>query len=148
MALDVRIGYYGVWGASRGCDAMQPENIPAGALTHINVAFEGVSDSFEMTDDNGPIVGRASRLKKLYPGLRVNIAIGGWNFNDPPTQFRFSNMASTVPNRKKFVTSLMRYIKKYALSSLDIGKLNLRLHKSALNSVQTGNIPWPMIVGV
>jgi GH18 family chitinase len=140
MALDVRIGYYGAWGASRGCDAEQPENIPAGALTHINVAFEGISEKFEMTDDNGPIVGRVSRLKKQYSGLRVNIAIGGWNFNDPPTQFRFSDMASTVPNRQKFIASLMRYIKKYALSGLDIGEPNLHLHKSLLNSVSTGNI--------
>ena len=76
MALDVRIGYYGVWGASRGCDAMQPENIPAGVLTHINIAFAYISESGEITDDDGPIVARIARLKKRYPGLRVNIAIG------------------------------------------------------------------------
>jgi hypothetical protein len=31
--------------------------------------------------------------------LRVNIALGGWGFNDPPTQTQFSHMASNVENR-------------------------------------------------
>jgi chitinase len=78
MALDVRIGYYGLWAASRGCDDYLPENMPAGALTHINLAFEYVSGDHEITDTKaqGPIVARVSRLKKRYPGLRVNIALG------------------------------------------------------------------------
>lgn len=122
MDSEVRIGYYGTWGAGRSCDSMQPENIAAGVLTHINVAFEYVSGNFEITDDSGPIVARVSRLKKKYPGLRVNIAIGGWVFNDPPTQYRFSEMASTRPNRDKFVASLIIYIQKYALNGVDIGE--------------------------
>ncbi|RHZ63588.1 uncharacterized protein CDV56_105060 [Aspergillus thermomutatus] len=122
MALDVRIGYYGLWAASRGCDNYLPENIPAGALTHINLAFEYVSEGHEITDaqGQGPIVARVSRLKKKYPGLRVNIALGGWVFNDPPTQHRFSDMASTVPNRQKFIASLIRYIRRYGLNGVDI----------------------------
>ena len=55
---------------------MQPENIPAGVLTHINVAFEYVSADHEITDEVGHITGRVSRLKNIYPGLRVNIALG------------------------------------------------------------------------
>ncbi|KAF7176523.1 hypothetical protein CNMCM7691_002841 [Aspergillus felis] len=122
MALGVRIGYYGLWGATRGCDDYLPENIPAGALTHINLAFEYVSEDHEITDTKGqgPIVARVSRLKKKYPGLRVNIALGGWVFNDPPTQHRFSDMASTVPNRQKFIASLIRYIRRYGLNGVDI----------------------------
>ena len=108
--MKVRVGYYGVWGPTRGCDAIQPENIPAGVLTHINVAFEYVADSHEITDNSGTIVARVSRLKKRYPGLRVNIALGGWVFNDPPTQYRFSDMASTYDNRAVFIESLINYI--------------------------------------
>ncbi|RLL93598.1 hypothetical protein CFD26_101115 [Aspergillus turcosus] len=122
MALDVRIGYYGLWGATRSCDKYLPENIPAGALTHINLAFEYVSEDYEITDTTGqgPIVARVSRLKKKYPGLRVNIALGGWVFNDPPTQHRFSEMVSTRSNREKFIASLIRYIRRYALNGVDI----------------------------
>ncbi|KAI0197886.1 hypothetical protein F4808DRAFT_473454 [Astrocystis sublimbata] len=120
MAADVRIAYYGAWSATRDCDSMQPENIPAGVLTHINVAFEFITAEFEITDEVGAIAGRVSRLKRIYPGLRVNIALGGWVFNDPPTATRFSDMASTVPNRRKFVKSLIRYMQKYALDGVDL----------------------------
>ena len=80
MSSEVRIGYYGAWSADRPCDKMEPENIPAGVLTHINVAFEYVSAEHEITDGVGHIAGRASRLKNIYPGLRVNIAIGQLHF--------------------------------------------------------------------
>ena len=119
--LPVKIGYYNMGGASRPCDAVQPENLAAGALTHINIAFEYVSDSHEITDTNGPMVARVSRLKKRYPGLRVNIALGGWNFNDPPTQFRFSKMVATHSTREVFITSLTKYLERYALNGVDIG---------------------------
>jgi GH18 family chitinase len=75
MSSDVRIGYYGTWSAERTCDQMQPENIPAGVLTHINVAFEYLSADYEITDEVGHITGCISRLKNIYPKLRVNIAI-------------------------------------------------------------------------
>ncbi|KAI6080959.1 hypothetical protein F4821DRAFT_265394 [Hypoxylon rubiginosum] len=120
MAAEVRIAYYGAWSASRSCDALQPENIPAGVLTHINVAFEYVTDDHEITEESGAVVGRVSRLKNIYPGLRVNIALGGWTFNDPPTQRRFSEMVASVSARKTFIKSLIRYIQKYALDGVDL----------------------------
>lgn len=72
----VRVGYYNVDGASRGCDSMQPEGIPASVFTHINVGFEYVTDANTITENYGAIVARVSRLKRRYNGLRVNIAIG------------------------------------------------------------------------
>ncbi|KAF2818198.1 hypothetical protein CC86DRAFT_435113 [Ophiobolus disseminans] len=120
MSADVRIAYYGAWSAKRSCDAMQPETIPAGVLTHINVAFEFITADHEITDEVGHISGRVARLKNIYPGLRVNIAIGGWVFNDPPTQTRFSDTVSSVPNRHKFIKSLIGYMQKYALDGVDL----------------------------
>jgi GH18 family chitinase len=70
MSAEVRIRYYGAWSAGRGCNALEPEGIPAGVLTHIYVAFEFVSADHKITDENGPVVGRVSRLKSLYPGLK------------------------------------------------------------------------------
>lgn len=120
MSAEVRTAYYGAWSAGRSCNALEPESIPAGVLTHINVAFEYVSAEHEITDMVGPVVGRTSRLKNIYSGLRVNIAIGGWTFNDPPTATRFSDMASTVSTRQTFIKSLIKYMKKYALDGVDI----------------------------
>lgn len=117
---EVRIAYYGTWGAGRDCNRIQPENIPAGVLTYIYVAFEGVTADYEISDDHGPIVARTSRLKRAYPGLRVVIAFSGWTFNDPPTKYRFSNMVSTAPNREKFINLLIKYLQKYALDGVDI----------------------------
>lgn len=76
MSAGVRIGYYGTWSAGRGCNALEPEGIPAGVLTHINVAFEYMSADHKITDNSGPVVGRVSRLKNFYPGLKVVIALG------------------------------------------------------------------------
>lgn len=71
-----RVGYYELFGLARPCDTMQPENIPAGALTHINLAFILFDSTFKLIDQQGDIVARVSRLKARYPGLRVNIAVG------------------------------------------------------------------------
>lgn len=120
MKSQVRIAYYNAEGAKRKCDAVQPENIPAGVLTHINVAFEGISSDLEMTDTIGETVARVSGLKKIYAGLRVNIAIGGWVFNDPPTENRFSDMVATYNSQRKFLSSLIKYMQKYALDGVDI----------------------------
>lgn len=81
--LEVRIGYYDAAAASRGCNAMQPENLAAGVLTHINVAYEEISEDGVITDNNGQTMARVTRLKQRYTGLRVNVVLGGWDFNDP-----------------------------------------------------------------
>jgi hypothetical protein len=56
---------------------MQPEQIPAGPLTHLNLAAQGIDAEFQITDNWRDIVARSSRLKKIYPGLRVNVVVGG-----------------------------------------------------------------------
>jgi GH18 family chitinase len=66
------------------------------------------------------MVARIAHLKVLHPGLRVNIAVGGWAFNDYPTQTRFSDMVSSKENRNKFITSTFRFLSKYGLDGIDI----------------------------
>ncbi|KAF7536258.1 hypothetical protein G7054_g4665 [Neopestalotiopsis clavispora] len=99
---------------------MQPEAIPAGALTHINLAFINFDENYELVDTGGDIVARVSKLKLTYPGLRVMVAVGGWEFNDPPTQTYFSDMASSYDNRQTFISSVMKYLTKYGLDGIDI----------------------------
>lgn len=99
---------------------MQPEAIPAGALTHINLAFIEFDEDFKLVDIGGDIVARVSKLKLTYPGLRVMVAVGGWNFNDPPTQTYFSDMARDYDSRTTFIDSVMSYLTKYGLDGIDI----------------------------
>ncbi|EHL01782.1 putative endochitinase [Glarea lozoyensis 74030] len=94
------------------------------------------------TNENGPVVGRVSRLKSLYPGLKVVIALGGWVFNDRPTQTRFSDMASSESNRQAFITSLVAYMRKYALNGVDIGKATQMQISELFNPEILTNADW------
>jgi GH18 family chitinase len=125
VTLARRIGYYELFAlGSRPCDTMEPEAIAAGALTHINLAFILFDDTYNLVDVQGDLVARVSRLKATYLGLRVNAAIGGWSFNDPPTSSYFSNMVSSYDNRQTFINSVISYLQKYGLDGIDIGGLN------------------------
>lgn len=73
-----------------------PEDLEVAPLTHINLAFINFDSSFQIIDMDGDLVSRVTFLKRLYQGLRVNAAIGGWSFNDPPTQTLFPK--STKPS--------------------------------------------------
>lgn len=99
---------------------MMPEAIPAGALTHINLAFIEFDDTFNLVDVGGDIVERVSKLKLTYPNLRINIAIRGWAFNDPPTQNYFSNMTANYDSRQTFIDSVVSYLTKYSLNGIDL----------------------------
>lgn len=79
MDLPRRIGYFELWSQNRPCDKFNPEQIAAGALTHVNIAFAGIDEKFSITDTDGGMVARVAHLKKRYVGLRVNIAIGIYN---------------------------------------------------------------------
>ncbi|KAJ5946733.1 hypothetical protein N7454_003572, partial [Penicillium verhagenii] len=119
-SLERVVAYYELFQFSRPCDTLQPESIPAGALTHINLAFVQFGDDWKMVDEYGDIVARVTRLKTAYAGLRVNVAIGGWNFNDPPSATYFSTMAGSYENRQTFIDSLILYLQKYGLDGVEI----------------------------
>jgi GH18 family chitinase len=52
MNLPRRIAYYELFAMEdRSCDTMQPENIAAGALTLINLAFQVINEDNAITDD-------------------------------------------------------------------------------------------------
>ncbi|GKZ26889.1 hypothetical protein AbraCBS73388_003278 [Aspergillus brasiliensis] len=119
-SLERVVAYYELFQFSRPCGTLEPEDIPAGALTHINLAFVQFGDDWKMVDEYGDIVTRVTRLKTTYAGLRVNVAIGGWNFNDPPSATYFSTMAGSYVNRQTFINSLMSYLTKYGLDGVEI----------------------------
>ncbi|KAL8697313.1 MAG: hypothetical protein Q9224_002379, partial [Gallowayella concinna] len=121
MDYERRIGYYELFNVhERACDKVFPEDIEVAPLTHVNVAFVNFDSSFQMIDTDGDLISRVTFLKSRYQGLKVAVAIGGWAFNDPPTQTLFSDMASTVPNRDTFIKSLVSFMQKYGLDGVDI----------------------------
>ena len=92
MNYERRIGYYELFNMhERSCDKVYPEDLEVASLTHVNLAFVNFDSSFKMIDTDGDLISRVTFLKSRYQGLRVNVAIGGWAFNDPPTQTLFSD---------------------------------------------------------
>ncbi|TPX21792.1 hypothetical protein DIZ76_015755 [Coccidioides immitis] len=53
--------------------------------------------------------------------LRVNIALGGWTFNDPgPTASTFSDLARSEENQKKCFKSLISFMATYDFDGVDL----------------------------
>ncbi|KAJ6151670.1 hypothetical protein N7470_006798 [Penicillium chermesinum] len=121
MKLDRRVAYYELFNMdNRKCDKYIPEHIPAGGLTHLNLAFAVISDKFEISEDDSDLVTRAAHLKDRFEGLRVNIAIGGWDFNDGATATIWSDLVADYQNTQTFMDSLVAYLKKYGLDGVDL----------------------------
>ncbi|KAL5040855.1 hypothetical protein BDW71DRAFT_212703 [Aspergillus fruticulosus] len=121
MKLQRRVAYYEMFNlAERKCDKFIPEHIPAGGLTHLNLAFATITEDFEMSETDADIVTRAAHLKDRFDGLRVNIAIGGWAFNDGNTAHIWSDLVADYGNTQTFLDSLVAYLKKYGLDGVDL----------------------------
>ncbi|KAJ7155586.1 hypothetical protein C8R46DRAFT_1196404 [Mycena filopes] len=122
-ALKRRIGYYGAWASSRACMSYTPEKISAETLTHINFAFALISSSFnvvEMTNGDSGLWKRTTALKSRNPTLQVFLSIGGWTFNDPPTQNIFSDLVGSATNTRTFISSLLKVFEAYGFDGLDV----------------------------
>jgi chitinase len=94
-----------------------PETLPLDKLTHIIFSFTEVIGNemkFE-NDSSGLMLKKLADQKKKHPHLKVMIACGGWGGSGG-----FSEMSRTDENRKKFVESVVRFIKEYKLDGLDI----------------------------
>ncbi|WP_341216093.1 glycoside hydrolase family 18 protein [uncultured Wocania sp.] len=94
----------------------KPETLPLNQLTHIIFSFTKVIDN-EMKFNN---VEYGNKLKQLvkhrnnYPNLKFMIACGGWGSKG------FSDMSYSPESRKRFVESVVKFIKEYDLDGLDI----------------------------
>ena len=93
------------------------EILPLDKLTHIIFSFtEVIGNEMKFPDDSTGLM-----LKKLveeglrHPQLKIMIACGGWGGSGG-----FSEMARTAETRKKFVESVVAFLKEYKLDGLDI----------------------------
>ncbi len=93
-----------------------PEALPLDQLTHIIFSFTKVIDN-EMNFNNDVYAKKLKELvaqRKNHPNLKVMVACGGWGSKG------FSDMSYDPEHRKKFVTSVVRFIKEYELDGLDV----------------------------
>lgn len=110
----VNIGYYASWAATRKCNQYTVDNIDPDLYTHLNYAFVDVSNGViappSVQEDSA--MRNFSGLKDFNPSLKVLASIGGWAFNDPgETQQEFHNIAETPKSRKKFIQSVLKFMK-------------------------------------
>jgi len=125
---------------------MSPNQIPAGALTHLNYAFGYIKpDTFDIvTMDDLSASGFSSvvSLKTSYPGLKVWISLGGWTFNDNDTIWQpvFHNLASNAGNRAKFAKAVINFMVQYGFDGNNFRSLNLSLHK--LTAILGVDLDW------
>jgi chitinase len=103
--------YFPHWGN------FHPETLPLNKLTHIIFSFtEVIGNEMKFPDDTTAMMmkGLIAERKK-HPNLKVMVACGGWGGSGG-----FSEMSRSPENRKKFVESVIRFIKEYKLNGLDI----------------------------
>lgn len=109
--LQVMAYYYTRWAN------FKPETLPYDKLTHIIFSFtEVIENEMRFPEDSlGIMLKMLVDQRKKHPHLKVMVACGGWAGSGG-----FSEMARSPENRKKFVESVVRFLKKYKLNGLDI----------------------------
>ncbi|KAF8064278.1 glycosyl hydrolases family 18-domain-containing protein [Lyophyllum atratum] len=126
------IGYYSNWSAHRSCNgvpntvlpAVRPSDLDAKSFTHIVYSFGAVSRGdfklIETQSDDKDLIAELQALKKINPNLKTMWAIGGWAFNDPPTQDIFSLAVRTSSSRTTFVNNIISGLTSYGFDGIDI----------------------------
>lgn len=115
--------YYTNWAIYRPSLAkFTPQNINPYLCTHLIYAFAGLTRRFEVkpfdayNDIQQGNYNKFIDLKKYNPELKTMIAIGGWNEGSK----KFSEMVSEDKNRKKFVKSVMKFLREHRFDGLDL----------------------------
>jgi len=109
----VIIGYVGGF---RGL--ISTDSIDVWRLSHINYAFIDIKDNRawlhnEATDTIN--LRKLSELKKINPGLKILISIGGWTWSK-----NFSDATLTDTSTKNFALSAVSIVSKFNLDGIDI----------------------------
>ena len=96
---------------------IDPAEIAAEKLTHINYAFANIKDGLVVegfandTANYKVLVG----LKKRNPDLKILVSVGGWTWSGG-----FSDMAMTVEGRRKFVGSAVEFVRRHDIDGFDV----------------------------
>ncbi|CAH0045716.1 unnamed protein product [Clonostachys solani] len=121
------IGYYKGWNAVSKCHQTLPVDLPLSALTHINFAFAFVEPgTYAIVPMDGTIATSlftdTTNLKKLNPGLKVFISVGGWTFSDngTVTQPLLGEISADATKRAKFSSQIVHFLSTYGFDGLDL----------------------------
>ncbi|KAK3937478.1 hypothetical protein QBC46DRAFT_319536 [Diplogelasinospora grovesii] len=126
------LGYYEGWASRRSCQAFFPENVPAGVYTHLNFAFASVDpNTFKVVPaDAGDVdlYSRLTALKKQDSALKVFIAIGGWDFNNPGGATANGNKwLGPFLNSHTNLTEITQYLDLLWRNTINPNKVNMGL---------------------
>ncbi|KAK9504293.1 hypothetical protein O3M35_010659 [Rhynocoris fuscipes] len=124
----VVVCYVGTWAAYRpGRGTFTLEDIEPDLCTHIVYSFAGLNTSSWTITSLDPYMDleenygkgtykKMTSLKKSHPGLKVTLAIGGWNEGS----FNYSVLAADPVKREVFTRSLMNFVRKYQFDGIDL----------------------------
>ncbi|CAG5126059.1 unnamed protein product [Candidula unifasciata] len=118
--------YFTNWAQYRPTDDTKyfPTDIDPKLCTHIIYAFAKLTGNKlaafewndESTDWSAGNYEKATSLKNSNPGLKVLIAVGGWNLGSDP----FHQMVNSAASRNEFVTSTIQFLRKNKFDGLDL----------------------------
>ncbi|KZT36396.1 hypothetical protein SISSUDRAFT_1120964 [Sistotremastrum suecicum HHB10207 ss-3] len=117
------VAYYSGAAASRSCMVYTPEDIPTSAVTHINYLSAYISASYTvvaMNSGDQALWTRTTNLKSASPELQIFLSIGGWEFNNSPTQGIFSALVASSANTQAFIASALQTLETYGFDGIDI----------------------------
>ena len=111
-AVPVIIGYVFVKNA-----LVDPAQIAADRLTHINYAFANIRDGqvVEGFDHDAENLAALTGLRREHPQLHVLISVGGWTWSGG-----FSDAALTPESRARLVASAVDVVRRHDLDGVDV----------------------------
>lgn len=124
------LGYFTNWAHTRKAPCeFSTSDVDASLFTHINYAFASIDpgkDKKTFTvipsseEDVPRLYAEVNALKKQNQSLKTFLSIGGWAFNDKPTEWIFSAMASTPETRGGFIRQAIEFTRTHGFDGIDI----------------------------
>lgn len=116
--------YYSNWAVYRpGIGSYDVGDIAADLCTHIIYSFIGITEhtnEVKILDQEVDIEGNGFQrflgLRKAYPNVKLQIALGGWGEGGA----KYSEMVSQRNNRLSFIRSIVLFMKKYEFDGFDL----------------------------
>ncbi|KHJ44297.1 chitin binding Peritrophin-A domain protein [Trichuris suis] len=117
----VRGCYFTNWAQYRQAEGKYfPEDYEVGLCEYVFYAFAKLNSDFTVTNfewnDIDRLYPALMKFKKSQPDLKVLLSIGGWNAGTSV----FKHLAQSFANRKKFIDSVVSFIRQHNFDGLDL----------------------------